>query len=1368
MNSDDEGLPGIGHALAGVELALIDEQGQLITMPGDSGELLIGGAGVSRGYLNRQDLNQQAFSVKSFSDSSGRYYATGDLCRWAESGELEYIDRKDRQIKLHGYRIEAGEIEQQLVQLDNVNSALVQVITRSGQPSLVAWVTSNQTVDVVAAKQQLATFLPDYMVPDHLITLSEFPLTANGKVDIDALPVPENESAVLDFTQCDNQDERAFLTLANQCAPGIAQWQDDFFQAGGNSVAAVKFAANVHDQFGKVLPFDVILKHRTISAIWTALNNNEFTQAVIHPREKTIQRVPLSSSQRSVWFLAGIDPEDRAYHAKAQVKFTGDINPDAVAVAVQYASDRNEIFRTSFDTDESGEAWQIIHPAYEVELAQFDFSEQLPADADNALQQVVSEILNQPFDLAALPLVRWGLVRMPADVAGNAVWVLVHIEHHLVHDGWSYNLFLKDFLEAYNHACEQQSFVTLAPEQLSMMPGQYGDYCLTQEQWLTTSEAKTQIDYWQAQLADTPTQINLPKLPGYNSQDTIARRAGRTIRMPLPRKQWQRIEHLCRQRGETAFSFILAALSEVLHTFSGDRDICVGSAFANRNWVNADSIIGMMINTVVLRINRESDIDGDSLLSQCFDVVQGAQQHQQLPFETVVNAVNPPRQRGINPLFQVFMGFHDSPMPPITMSGISDTEVIEAIDSRSAKFDLSVVLIPRKGQVSTDESGDDPVHVLWEFKTGVFSSWFIEQLMASFKIVIERLLSDQQAQLKPVINQNAAIQGKQSVVPHHTVIEQVLAQAEATPLQTALRFQQHDDWTSISYQQLAERITDVASILTLNNVSQGDLVGLCLPRTPDMVIWMLAIQRVGAAYIPLDPGYPVERLNYIIEHSRVKSLVSLDQVAGSLSMNDDVDVICIDGTDSDSCQNANVSEVRLPGLNVPLNLPMYVIYTSGSTGKPKGVEISHHAFSNFIHSMAETFPLTTDHHWLAVTSCSFDISTLEIYLPLMSGATLVLANEQQTQDNRALADILTSQPVTHMQATPTTWRSLTDIQWQAGKPLTALCGGEALDETLAQTLVNDTGDITLFNMYGPTETTVWSAINRITPENATAISLGKPVNNTGIHILNDKMEKQPQGAIGQLWISGDSLATGYLHNPEMTGERFVISMDAGQQETGIRLYQTGDLAAINEAGELTFHGRVDHQIKLNGFRIETGEIEAVIRQMPGIKDVVVMVKTRGAQQVLVAWVATDAVTEATCRAHCQQYLPHYMVPSHVVCLDTLPLTPNGKIDRLSLPDVQFSQAITHVAQSETEKTVANFYCQTLGLDAIDIHTSFFDAGGQSLAGMRLAAQLGSHFDIHLSVADFIALSSVSRIASFVDSMREEEDSDDEFMEEFSL
>ena len=1308
--------PDIGRPLAGVEVYVLDEQMRQVAQ-GEAGEIHIGGAGVARGYLNDPDLSARKFRHDPFTACPGaRMYATGDLGRWNSDGVLEFLGRIDQQVKLRGHRVELGDVEFALSSVEGISQAACRVIDGTQTQLLACYtVRAGAFVREGALRSALAGLLPAYMLPDLWLELPALPLTPNGKLDRAALPIPATATtaAPAPSSAALAPDEAAFLEWF-QVRSGLAlEWDQDFFRAGGNSIGAIVLLEALRREQGLHLTFPALFQGGAPAQVHALLRSAKPAPAepVVQPRPSAQRnRAPLSASQRSIYFLSATAPNDRAYHAKARLIIDGPACFDSMRLGLQDVTLRHSIYRTAIVVDDAL-PWQAIVPEVTVELPQIDLRHSAPALVQSALDELLNNEVNRPFALDQAPLARWAWVLLPA---GRCA--LLHVEHHIVHDGWSYNLFLGDLLHAY-----RARQAGLAPE-WDQAAVDFADFAASQDAWLSSPVADTDRAYWQRKLAGAPATIALP------INGDPQRTGGQTIRVAFARERWERMTAFCRLHHYTPFSFVYSAFAYVLARYTQDEDLCIGSAFANRSWQGAERIVGMMINTVVLRCQLDHDDSVHALLRRNCDTCVEAQSHQAFPFENLVQLLNPDRSPGDNPLFQVFMGFHDSPLPALTLPGMGEISLTEAVDSASSKFDLSLVVIPRHGQ----EGEGDPVHMLWEFRHSRLAPWFVEALIGAFEHVVDQFLEQPDAPLAQVrlgaLDAMAAT--PQPITPLLTPWQRLASAAAASPQHCAIEFGP----LRLSYATLLRDVEHKAARLAALGVAAGELVGVCLPRGPAFVAWLFAIERAGAAFLPLDPHYPPARLAYIAEHSKMCLLVG---PRDGLPFGDPS--LVIDGeSDGDAA-------LPLPdAATVTHDMPAYVIYTSGSTGAPKGVVVNHGNLHAFLEAMGSMFALTADARWAAVTSFSFDISILECFLPLGAGATLVLACEAQTRDAGLLATLLDEHAVTHLQATPSTWRALLDTGWHAQCAFVGLCGGEALDAVLAHACV--LRGIDLHNMYGPTETTIWSCTYRVRHQ-LRQIPIGNPIAGTYVHVLDRRRRPVPVGAIGELWIGGAGVSQGYLHAPELTHERFIPN-PFGQG----RLYASGDQVSMGPDGTLLFHGRNDNQVKVRGFRIEIGEVERVLAGAPGVRACAVAVRSGPAGAVLAAYVATDGVASATLlEQHCSEQLPAYMVPTLWTQLAALPLTPNGKLDRSALPEPG-PVATARAPQGATELALAELYQPLFGQQTIDADTGFYALGGHSLLAMRLVARINRQFGADLSVAQLLRLASIAAIARHLDSL----------------
>jgi amino acid adenylation domain-containing protein len=1349
-NAGDAASPSIGRALPGKYAILLDAEGMPVA-DGESGEIHIGGWGLTRGYLNRPDLTAERFVERELPTLGRvRLYRTGDLARRDARGDLHFIGRSDRQVNLHGYRIELSEVEHALRALPGVSDVVVrEEDTADGDRALVGHVlmaapaadSPAKASQGRALRQSLRNTLPEYMVPSTIFVYDAFPKTEHDKID------PTRLQRLNRDAEAGASRDTDVLSLAREILGADIDPSLGFVENGGNSVAGIRFCTRLAAVYGVRVSFRDLLALPSLDALAIriaeqvgALGGPDDGAWIVRRRDDTTHaNLKASPSQTLVWFLDRLEPCNPAYIAKAMVFLQGMLDVEALFASLQDLIDRHEIYRTRFEED-SGGVRQIIEPAWRLDVPIIEMPV-IEARTDRGLlssrcAEIMAERLSAPFDLREGKLVRFALVRIDDDMHA-----LLHVEHHIVHDGWSYNVLLSELFASYrDHADRSRSE---SPDRPREPPFQFADFTLAQQAWSMSPHAENQRRYWQEQLKDAPALLELPTDRPRGEDATFV---GDTLRETLPRALWLRCETLARRCGVTPFALVLAVFSLVLSRHARSRDICIGSGFANRNWTNAERILGMVINTVVLRTRIEEDETFQCLLGRTGQVVAGALANQELAFSEVVKMVNPSRIRGANPLFQVFMGFHDAPMEEIRLDGL-DITVKEALGNGASKFDLSLVVIPRRGQIDGD--GQDPVHMVWEFNTTLFPRSYVAGLKDGFLRALETVVDRPDIMVDDVPLLDSAEEARlvarlcppPLALPEWSSIDaQVERIAHAEPRRPAIECVDE----SLDYGSLHERVLRIAGALADAGIGPGDRVAVGLRRRCHLVAALLAIHRVGACYVPVDPRYPRERTEYVLESACARLLLTEAAVGAAF--------------DGVAMPQMDVVEATFTTAGAPPRAAMpeqvaYAIYTSGSTGKPKGVAISRAAFENFAAGITMRVGLRPEHRLLAVTSLSFDIAGLELLVPLTLGARIVIADEDTVFDGKAMAALIERREIDAMQATPATWRTLLASGWRPGRDFLALCGGEAMPPAMASALL-DAG-VDLFNLYGPTETTVWSTAQRVEHVQGGAVPIGEPIANTQLFLLDERMRMVPQGMAGQLYIGGAGLADGYVGRDDLTRERFVANPHLRLCPwSSSRLYATGDQVRIDGEGRLLYLSRIDDQVKVRGYRIELGEIEAALEVHPQVANATAHVAKGGdGEDILVAHVVVrdGDWNPAALTAHLEARLPYYMVPRVLAPIDALPLTPNGKVDRRRLPAIVAPAKASRIApRTQTEMLVADAFATVLGVTDVGANDDFFALGGHSLQIVALLDRIAEGTGIAMRVRDVFSTSTVESLASTID------------------
>ncbi|MBI6899748.1 amino acid adenylation domain-containing protein [Pseudomonas putida] len=1309
-------LPGgaldIGRPIANARVYLLDEARQLVPC-GVTGELYVGGAGVARGYLNRAQLTAERFLDDPFSEQPGaRMYRTGDLARWNADGTLDYLGRNDDQVKVRGLRIELGEIEAQLLALPGVAEALVLAREdQPGQPRLVAYyIAGPEAQPVGALRAALQQRLPAYMVPAALVRLDAWPLTANGKVDRRALPLPEREASA---SQAHEAAEGALETALAELWCELLQLQrvgrqDRFFELGGHSLLAMRMVGQVRARLGRELSLGELFgDDRLLAVAATLAERGGEVLPAIEPTPRG-QSLPLSFAQQRLWFLAQMDDASAAYHIPLGLAMRGPLDRAALERALARIIERHESLRSHF-TQEGAEARVRVAPGRGgFALAWHDLR-----GAAQQLPELMQAEALLPFDLAHQLPVRGRLLCLAAEHH-----VLLLTLHHIVADGWSMGVFTQELAALY------QAFSEGRDDPLPALAIQYGDYALWQRRWLAGDALQRQGEYWQQALAGAPVLLTLPTdRPRPARQDY----QGERVEIRLDRRLSEDLRALCLRHGVTPFMLFGAAWAVLLARLSGQAEVVIGTPVANRRQAEVEGLIGLFVNSLALRIDTAGLPDVGALLARVKACVSQAQDHQDLPFEQVVELLHPPRSLAHTPLYQVSLAWNGVPGEALQLGDLQ----LEALGGAQifAKFDLTLSL----GETADGYGG------ALEFATALFDRatierhvGYLEQLLwamaGSDRAVpakVELLGAAERRQELVTCNASELVGGLQQPV-------QALFEAQVARMPQALAVQAEDG--QMSYRQLNEAANRLAHQLIAQGVVTDSRVAVCLARGPQLLVGLLAVLKAGGAYVPLDPGYPDERLAYMLADSAPLALLvdagSRGRFIDSAVPRLDLDQPTWTGQSPDNPQVSGLSARHLA----------YVIYTSGSTGTPKGVMVEHRSLCNLVHWSSRLIAPTVEGALLHKTPVSFDASVWELFWPLCAGLRLVLARPDGQRDPAYLAALIQRQRVSVVQFVPALLQQFLALEASAAcDSLTDIvCGGGELTTALLHQVRERLPQVRLHNVYGPTEATVDCSVwtqepGQPLPESAPPI--GRPIANTRLYVLDRNGLPVPRGVVGELHIGGVGVARGYLGLAELDAERFGDSPFV----VGERLYRSGDLVRRRADGELEFLGRDDFQVKLHGLRIELGEIEACLASHPATREVAVLL--RGER--LVAWFTAhdDAPGIEALRRHALARLPDYMVPSAYVVMPAMPLTANGKLDRQALPEPGAEAVLSRAyeaPQGEAETHLAALWAELLNVPRVGRQDHFFELGGHSLLAVTLIARLraeGLEADIRVLFAE---------------------------------
>jgi amino acid adenylation domain-containing protein len=1288
----------IGRPIANTRIHILDEQGQEVPI-GVAGEIHIGGEQVARGYLHRPGLTAQRFVADPYSDEPGaRMYRTGDLGRWREDGSIEFLGRNDHQVKVRGFRIELGEIEAALRSHPEVREAVV--LARedgSGHKRLVAYVVSDSAPEVLSA--HLGSRLPDYMVPAAYVALRALPLTPNGKLDARALPMPEAAAYGARAYEAPKGEIETLLAPLWSELLGLERIgrHDDFFALGGHSLLAVQMTSRLRAALGLDVPLAELFAQPTLAGFAqrvTVATTSALPAIVPASRQEAL---PLSFAQQRLWFLTQLDERaGAAYVIPGGVRLKGRLDATALRAALNRIVARHEALRTCFASVDGAPVQLIASPEAGFALEQVDLSDCLMPDAE--LERMAAGEASAPFDLAHGPLIRGCLIRLADD--DHALLVTMH---HIVSDGWSMGVLVNEFSALYAAFSQGQ------PDPLPALPIQYADYAVWQRRWITGAVLERQLDFWRAHLSGAPALLELPTdRPRPSVQDY----AGASFGIELDAELTANLKALSQRHGTTLFMTLLASWAALLARLSGQSDVVIGTPVANRHRAEIEPLIGFFVNTHALRVDLSGSPTVAELLSQVRTSALAAQDHQDIPFDQVVEALSPVRSMAHSPVFQVMFAWQNAPDGSLDLPGLQLQPV--AASSSTVKFDLELTL-QAAGPCIVGSLG---------YACALFDRPSIERHVGHWQTLLRGLVADDGARvarlplLMPPERRHLLHAFNDTAVPYprdrcvHQLFEE---QAARTPEATALVFED----ASLTYRELNSQANRPAHHLVALGVRPDSLVAIALPRGLDRVVALLATLKAGGAYLPLDSDYPAERLAYMLADSSPRVLIT--DTATRTALGSTPASLAVLQLDADrSWQSLPATNPDPAALGLTASHLAYVIYTSGSTGRPKGAMVAHAGLCNLALAQIDAFAVTPASRVLQFASFSFDACIFEVLMALCRGAALhvpapgVLAGS-------ALHDVLRNGHITHATLPPAVLAAQPDDALP--KLQTLVMAGEATSHALVQRWA---AGRRLINAYGPTEATVWVSMHACDTQQRGTPPIGSPIANTRIYILDAHGEPMPLGVAGEIYIGGIHVARGYLRRPDLTAERFVPDPFG---EPGSRMYKTGDLGRWRPDGVIEFLGRNDHQVKVRGFRIEPGEIEAALRLHPEVREAAVLAREDAPGELrLVAYVVGEVAPEVL-RQHLAAHLPQYMVPAAYVALDALPLTPNGKLDRKALPAPEadaFGARAYEAPQGEIETTLARIWSELLGIERVGRHDNFFALGGHSLLAVRLIERLRQH------------------------------------------
>ncbi|MEU9045485.1 amino acid adenylation domain-containing protein, partial [Kitasatospora sp. NPDC048343] len=1383
-------IPPIGRPLDNTQVFVLDESLRPVP-PRVAGELYIAGTGLARGYLGRPGLTAERFVACPYGEPGERMYRTGDVVRWTTDGELEFVGRADDQVKIRGFRIEPGEIQAVLAGHPAVAQAAV--IVREDTPGdkrLVAYLvpaaktaartaaTDRHSDDELAAliRQYAAQRLPEYLVPSAILVLDALPLTVNGKLDRRALPVPAYSTGA-GRTPTTLREELLCTVFAEVLGLPSVGLDDSFFDLGGHSLLATRLVSRIRTTLGTELPLRTLFEAPTPAALARRLDTTTEARPPITATQPRPETVPLSFAQQRLWFLGELTGPSAAYNIPTALRLTGDLDRDALQAALADLIARHEALRTLLPAVD-GRPHQLVLPA-----DRFGFRLTVTETSEPELAAALARTTGHTFDLASeLPIKAELFTLSPQD------HVLALAVHHTAGDGWSFGPLARDLATAYTARLDGR-----APE-WEPLPVQYADYTLWQRDLLgddhdPESLLSKQLAYWQQALADIPAEL---ELPFDRPRPPVATQHGALVDLPIAPDLHAALTEVARSNGATMFMVLQAALAVLLSRLGAGPDIPIGSPIAGRTDENLDDLVGLFVNTLVLRTDLTDDPTFEELLGRVRETGLAAFAHQDIPFERLVEELAPVRSMARHPLFQVMLAVQNNAEAVLDLPDLTVTAL--PTGAPAAKFDLQLDVSEQHDPTGTPAGLTARI----TYATDLFDRATVELIGERWVRVLTALTAAPQAPVSTVAvldaeERHRILKGWNDTalpVPPVTLPQLFEAQAVRRPLAEAVAFGEQ----RLSYGELNARANRLARLLVDLGVGPESLVTVCLDRSVELVVALLAVLKAGGAYLPIDPDYPADRIAYVFGEAAPTVVLASTATAGAVP-GTDLPVLLLD---------ERATERRLAGLadddlsdaqrRAPLlpSHPAYVIYTSGSTGRPKGVVVPQQNVAFLLAGTADWFDFGPDDVWTWFHSYAFDFSVWELWGALLHGGRLVIVPFETSRSPQAFLDLLLREQVTVLNQTPSAFYQLAQAATQEGPhapgpadpadpdpadpdpadadrarlPLrTLVLGGEALDVSRLDGWYRRLAERApaTVNMYGPTEATVWvtgkpvnsrgsapipSAARSAGASDEAASSIGRPLGNSRVYVLDAALRPVPPGVAGELYLAGANLARGYLGRPGLTAERFTA---CPYGEPGERMYRTGDVVRWSADGELEFVGRADDQVKIRGFRIELGEIEATVAAHPRVGQAAVLVRedTPGDRRLVAYAVPADdgADLPGQLRQFLADRLPDYMVPSAVLLLDALPLTVNGKLDRRALPAPAYGTTTAGRAPGTVqEEILCGIFAEVLELPRVGVDDGFFELGGHSLLAARLVSRIRAVLGVEVGIQTLFTAPTVAGLA----------------------
>jgi len=1302
----------IGKPNDNVRAYIINDNMQLNPI-GVTGELCLSGDGLARGYLNNPELTKEKFVLSPFI-AGERMYRTGDLARWLPDGNIEFMGRKDYQVKIRGFRIELGEIENQILKHETVKEAVVIDRTNNnGDRYLCAYLVTKTELIVGELREHLSRKLPEYMLPSHFIQLEKLPLTSNGKVDRKALPEPENSIfAGTEYEAPRNTTEEKLVAIWQEVL-GVEKIgiNDDFFEMGGHSLKVTSLVAKIHKILNVEVPLKEIFKNSTIKGISEYIKNSEESIYSSIERAEEKECYEMSSAQKRLYMLNQLDTNSTNYNMPGVLELEGDLDATRLREAFNKLIKRHEALRTSFYSVEDGLV-QKIHKQVEFEI------EEYKSEEDEQIEGIVKSFI-RAFNLSKAPLLRVGLIKVNSNIH-----ILMYDMHHIISDGTTMGILIEEFTKAY------------AGEELTPLRIQYKDFSEWQNKLIGSDSIKLQAEYWLKQFEGEIPVLNLTtdyQRPAVQSFE------GDSIEFKIDKELTKKLRQIAKDTGSTMYMVLLSTFNILLSKYSGQDDIIVGSPIAGRPHADLENIIGMFVNTLAMRNYPSGEKTFKEFLREVKENALGAYENQDYQFEELVERLKLARDFSRNPVFDVMFVLQNMDMGELAVEGIKISPYKS--ENKVSKFDMTVNAVEL----------EDSISIGIQYCTKLFSKATIQRMYKHLENImqvmtenidiklssLEILTEEEKQQISIDFNNTKADYPKDKTI--HQLFEE---QAERTPDNIAVVY----EGNKLTYRELNERANQLARVLRDKEVGSDSIVAITVERSLEMIVGIMAILKAGGAYLPIDPQYPEDRIEYMLQDSGARIL--LTQVCLYKGIAGDREVIELDNQDIYQGEKDNLDCIA------KFNKLAYVIYTSGSTGKPKGVMIENRSVINLVYALKDKiYKDSTGMKIAMVSPYIFDASVKQIFPSLLLGQSLYIVPEDTRYDGMKLVNYYVKNNIDVSDGTPNHLRLIigNNNNLDEIKVKKFVIGGEALSNDIINRLLGKLINVDIINVYGPTECCVDSTLYVINKNNSNdMVTIGKPLNNYRIYIVDKHLNMCPVGVPGELCISGDGLARGYLNRSELTAEKFIDN--PFEQES--RMYRTGDLARWLSNGNIEFLGRIDHQVKIRGYRIELGEIENKLLSHEAVKETVVIARddNSGNKYLCAYVVGQEVLTVSELRSFISQELPEYMIPSYFIQLDKLPLTSNGKVDRKALPERDGSIATGaeyEAPRNAMEEKLVDIWKEVLGVERIGINDSFFELGGHSLKATSLVAKIHKVLNVEISLRQIFKAPTIKGISEYI-------------------